>query len=64
MFCWIGWGILRRFFRFMPNLQKKYGVGSWAIVTGGANGIGKAFCFELAKQGMNVLILDKDDENM
>ena len=29
-------------------------------MTGGANGIGKAFCHELAKQGFNIMIMDKD----
>jgi len=44
----IAYGIFRRFFRFMPNLAQRYGENSWAIVTGGANGLGRAFCDELA----------------
>jgi len=28
--------------------------GSWAVVTGGTDGIGRAYCIELAKRGKNV----------
>ncbi|OLO25221.1 dehydrogenase [Alkalihalophilus pseudofirmus] len=33
-----------------------------AIVTGGSQGIGKVYCYELAKQGANVVIADINDE--
>ena len=41
---WILRGVFRRFTRKIPNLKIKYGDNSWAIVTGGANGVGRAFC--------------------
>lgn len=31
-------------------------------VTGGANGIGRSICFELAKRGCNVAVVDVDIE--
>lgn len=31
-------------------------------MTGGANGIGRAICFELAKRGCNVAVVDVDVE--
>lgn len=34
---------------------RKY--GEWAIVTGGSDGIGKAFVGELAKKGMNIVLI-------
>ena len=36
------------------------GENSWAVVTGGAKGIGRGFCEEFAKQSLNVMILDWD----
>mmetsp|Transcript_69487 Transcript_69487/g.192295 ORF Transcript_69487/g.192295 Transcript_69487/m.192295 type:complete len:318 (+) Transcript_69487:87-1040(+) len=33
--------------------------GKWAIVTGATDGIGKAYAFELARNGMNVLIISR-----
>jgi len=39
---------------------KKYGV--WAVVLGAAEGIGEAFCRELASRGMNILMVDIQEE--
>lgn len=50
--------ILRR--KEKIDLDKFY--GSYAIITGGANGIGRAFAFDLAKKGINLIILDVDEE--
>jgi len=38
--------------------------GSWAVVTGATDGIGKAICFELAKQGMNVLLISRTEPKL
>lgn len=44
------------FLRFRPqNLRKKYNA-SWALVTGGSSGIGRSLAFQLAGQGLNVVI--------
>lgn len=32
--------------------------GPWALVTGGARGIGKAFAIELASKGLNIILVD------
>lgn len=37
---------------------------TWTVVTGSAMGIGKAYCLELAKMGFNVIMMDKDDNQM
>ena len=45
----VWWLFNRIFCRCCTNLKKRYGEGSWALVTGGANGIGRSYCIELAK---------------
>jgi short-subunit dehydrogenase len=48
-------------FRRVPNLKEKYDA-EWACVTGGGSGIGKALCFKLASQGLNVVVVSLDDD--
>jgi len=47
------------------NLRQRYGATNksivpWAVVTGGADGIGKAYCQQLAGAGFNLIVVDKD----
>ena len=44
----------------MKDLKKKY--GSWAIVAGGTEGIGLAFSWELARLGMNIVLVARRKE--
>ncbi|CAG9335064.1 unnamed protein product [Blepharisma stoltei] len=61
-----GFRVLSSFYRHVIrrplDFPSRYGKGSWALVTGGANGIGKAWSQELAKLGFNILIIDFDWE--
>jgi len=41
---------------------KKY--GEWAVVTGATDGIGRAYAFELARQGLNVLLVSRTEEKL
>eukprot|EP01024_Parvocaulis_polyphysoides_P025503 TRINITY_DN2321_c0_g1_i1.p1 TRINITY_DN2321_c0_g1~~TRINITY_DN2321_c0_g1_i1.p1 ORF type:complete len:321 (+),score=32.54 TRINITY_DN2321_c0_g1_i1:46-963(+) len=53
--------LYRHFLRPAVNV-KKY--GSWAVVTGSTDGIGKAFAFELAKLGMNLCLVSRTEEKL
>lgn len=44
----------------MQDLKKKYGA-SWALVTGGSSGIGKELARKLLAQGLNVVIVARDE---
>ena len=45
------------------NLAQRYG-GNWALVTGGGDGIGEAYCYELASSGFNIVIVSRTLEKM
>ncbi|GER31329.1 very-long-chain 3-oxoacyl-CoA reductase 1 [Striga asiatica] len=49
------------FLRPGKNL-KKY--GSWALVTGPTDGIGKAFAFQLARKGLNLILVGRNPSKL
>ena len=57
-----------RLWRWIPrstkNLAKNYGEGSWALITGSTDGIGKAFAIALAKRGFNIVIFGRKEETL
>ncbi|VDP56635.1 unnamed protein product [Schistosoma curassoni] len=38
--------------------------GEWAVVTGGSSGIGEAYAEELAKEGLNIMLISNDEEQL
>ncbi|NXA90293.1 HSDL1 protein, partial [Melanocharis versteri] len=44
------------------DLAKKY--GKWAVVTGSTDGIGKAYAEELAKRGVNIILVSRNKEKL
>lgn len=45
------------------DLALKYG-GKWAVVTGASEGIGKAFACELARTGMNIVLMSRSTQKL
>lgn len=54
-------GFYATFLRPARNL-KKY--GSWSIITGATDGIGKAFAEEMARKGINVLLISRTQSKL
>jgi 17beta-estradiol 17-dehydrogenase / very-long-chain 3-oxoacyl-CoA reductase len=46
------------------DLAQRYGQGSWAFVTGAANGLGLEYSTQLAKLGFNLVMVDLDQEGL
>lgn len=47
-----------------PRLAKRYGRGSWVLITGASDGLGKAFSQELAQYGFNLLLVSRTQEKL
>jgi short-subunit dehydrogenase len=47
------------------NLAARYNQGdSWAVVTGGSDGIGEQFCKDLANQGFNICVIARNEDKI
>ncbi|NXS11122.1 HSDL1 protein, partial [Neodrepanis coruscans] len=44
------------------DLVKQY--GKWAVVTGSTDGVGKAYAEELAKRGVNIILISRNKEKL
>ncbi|CAI2374829.1 unnamed protein product [Moneuplotes crassus] len=56
-------GMLRYTVRPAYDLKKRYGT-NWCVITGATDGIGKGFAFELAKRGMNVVLVGRNQQKL
>ncbi|XP_071973724.1 inactive hydroxysteroid dehydrogenase-like protein 1 [Engystomops pustulosus] len=48
----------------LSNRSKILQYGEWAVVTGGSDGIGKAYAEELASLGVNIILLGRSSEKL
>ena len=54
----------RRNQRTTAHLTERYGRGSWAVITGGSDGIGLAMAKELARRQFNIVIVGRSQAKM
>lgn len=55
-------GIYARLLRPGKNIKLVY--GSWAVITGATDGIGKGMAFELARKGLNIFLISRSEEKL
>ena len=48
----------------LKNFSQRYGPNSWAVITGGSDGIGKGFAFVLAKHGFSICIIARNPQKL
>jgi len=64
----VAYGIWKHMLRPRRNLRARYsnasGATPWAVVTGGADGLGRAYCLELAKMGFSLCVIDKNEAKL
>ena len=51
-------------FREPLNLQRRYGSGTWVVISGASDPVGKQFAIKFAKKGFNIILVDHSDEGM
>ena len=59
----VAFWVYANFFRH-EDLKKYRGTDSWAVVTGGSDGIGLAFAKRLASRSFNVVITGRNEEKL
>lgn len=47
-----------------PDISRRYGKGSYVLITGSTDGIGKALTFEFAKRGFNIVSVSRSLEKL
>ncbi|XP_006773235.2 PREDICTED: testosterone 17-beta-dehydrogenase 3, partial [Myotis davidii] len=66
--CLVKWARFSRciFLHFWKVLPRSFlkSMGQWAVITGAGDGIGKAYSFELARQGLNVVLISRTLEKL
>lgn len=51
--------VLSYFSKYVQGSINPKSLGDWAVVTGATDGIGKGFCIELAKRGVNIVLVSR-----
>ncbi|KAL7831002.1 hypothetical protein SRHO_G00305040 [Serrasalmus rhombeus] len=79
LLCWLGaltaaWLSARAFYRLLSGLRVWIGgngslisasrLGTWAVVTGATDGIGKAYAEELARRGFSIVLISRTQEKL
>ncbi|XP_036440233.1 very-long-chain 3-oxoacyl-CoA reductase-B isoform X1 [Colossoma macropomum] len=79
LLCWLGaltvaWLTARAFYRLLSGLRvwivgngsliSASRLGTWAVVTGATDGIGKAYAEELARRGFSIVLISRTQEKL
>ena len=65
VWCYRACCVFLRSFGFGTKMTlERYGRGSWAIVTGATDGIGKASAIHLANEGFNVVLMSRTQSKL
>jgi 17beta-estradiol 17-dehydrogenase / very-long-chain 3-oxoacyl-CoA reductase len=51
----------KSFFRKGKILSERYGLNSWVVITGNIDGVGKSFCWELARKGFHICMISNNN---
>ena len=46
------------------NLKERYGAGTWVVITGATNDLGREFANHFNSQGFNLVLVDSDQEQL
>ena len=62
---WDLWdSVYKQFYLNLPNFVSVYGKDSYALITGGSEGIGKGFADALASKGVNVILVARNKDKL
>ena len=57
--------VLHTLYAFLLRPGKKLRkYGEWAVITGATDGIGKAYAFELARQGLKIFLISRSEDKL
>ena len=57
--------MLRNIYRYFLRPSKNFlKYGDWAVITGSTSGIGKALSYELAKKGLNIVLISRTESKL
>ncbi|XP_010945101.1 very-long-chain 3-oxoacyl-CoA reductase-B [Camelus dromedarius] len=66
---WVTWGLVYTVYVYLLP-QARRGApwlrahGAWAVVTGATSGIGRAYAHELARRGLNIVLISRDPSKL
>ena len=60
----LGFWVFKTYIRKPHDLEKRYGKGSWVVVTGPTAGIGESFAIEFARFGFNLVLIGRSKEKL
>lgn len=60
----LGWEIYHRNYLEPYNFPQRYGESSYALVTGSTDGYGKSYARELARRGLNLVLVARNGEKL